>query len=540
MMSEAQIKEDKASAPTTTPATVLEQAADTVEPYSAFSATKRQAITLLLSVAALVSPLTATIYLPLLPPLAAHFSTSIQAINLTITLYIIFQALAPLLLSTHSDTLGRRPIYLATFALYTIASLGLALNRSSYPALLILRAVQSLGASAVLSICYGTVADVSPSSSRGRILGPMMASSNLGTAIGPVLGGWITYSSGSVWWAFWGLVIFGAAMLAQLVSFMPETARNVVGNGSISDRRWNRPLIELLTSRCGVRQSTDHGGNRDAVSGQRELAGPTRKFHFASPFISVRMMFHPDTALILWIVGCFYALWYTVQASIPLTFRAEPYRFNELQIGLAYLPGALGVVLCMYLTGKAMDHNYRVLAARQRSSDYGAGNSDSTDTEQATHQHQQNKDIPIDEFPIERARSRFTPPLLLLSLIATVGYGWALHTRVHAAVGLVLQFLMGFLATWILNMFNALLVDGFPEAPAAAATAGNLVRCGFSAGAVAALQPLTQKIGQGWFFTMVGILSGAAGLVATCVLNEKGMGWRRKRSERRKNRDEKG
>ncbi len=99
---------------------------------------------------------------------------------------------------------------------------------------------------------------------------------------------------------------------------------------------------------------------------------------------------------------------------------------------------------------------------------------------------------------------------------------------------------MGFLATWILNMFNALLVDGFPETPAAAATAGNLVRCGFSAAAIAVLQPLTQRIGQGWFFTAMGILSGAGGLLAAWVLNQNAMKWRcqrRKKKDRKAKRD---
>lgn len=47
----------------------------------------------------LVSPLTATIYLPLLPLLATHFEVSGQAINLTTTLYIISQARPPAIFS---------------------------------------------------------------------------------------------------------------------------------------------------------------------------------------------------------------------------------------------------------------------------------------------------------------------------------------------------------------------------------------------------------------------------------------------------------
>src|SRR5271168_913246 len=157
------------------------QQASRPEPYTVFSSRERSLIVALLGTSTLVSPLTATIYLPLLPLLSTHFRTSAQAINLTITVYIVFQALAPLFLASISDHLGRRPIYLTTFTLYTVASLGLALNTSSYAALLVLRALQSLGGSAVLAVSYGTVADVCVPATRGKMLGPVLAASNVGT-----------------------------------------------------------------------------------------------------------------------------------------------------------------------------------------------------------------------------------------------------------------------------------------------------------------------------------------------------------------------
>ncbi|KAK5372112.1 hypothetical protein LTR11_006234 [Exophiala xenobiotica] len=479
-----------------------------VEVYSLFNTPLHKLIIFtLLSLATLTSPLTATIYLPLLPLLSQHYAVSPQRINLTITIYIIFQALSPLLLSTPSDTLGRRPLFLLTFAIYTLASILLAIIRSNFAALLTLRALQSLGASAVLSVVYGTVSDVYVPSERGKVLGPVMAAANLGTAIGPLVGGWIALSSGSVWWVFWTLAIFGAFMLVSLGALLPETARNVVGNGGIKDKAWNRPLLDLnrwsrsRTPACSTIRTTTDGGRS------------TRSLKFRNPLMSIRIMAHPDTAIILWIVATFYALWYIVQASIPSVYRQHPFNFNEFQTGLAYLTGAAGVIICMYATGKAMDYNYRVIARRMN--------------------------FPIDKvkgddlsrFPIEKARGRGCTWLLLASLAVSVGYGWAIEKHAHVAVPLTLQLLMGFLATWILNCFNALLVDGFPQMPSTAATAGNMVRCGMSAGAVAALQPLTQAIGRGWVFTLAGILTGVGGLVGVVVLNHKGLDWRNRRNK---------
>ena len=181
-------------------------------PYTTFTRAHKRLITIILTSTMLASPLTATIYLPLLPLLATHFHVSIQAINLTLTLYIIFQAISPLIFATASDSFGRRPILLLTFALYTVASLGLALNKSSYAALLILRAVQSLGASAVLAIAYGVIADLCPPAERGGMQGPTMGAANLAVCLGPVIGGLVALGSGNYEWVFWAMVIFGVSV----------------------------------------------------------------------------------------------------------------------------------------------------------------------------------------------------------------------------------------------------------------------------------------------------------------------------------------
>ena len=62
--------------------------------YTTFTPNEKHLLTFLLGLATITSPLTATIYFPLLPLLRVHFNTSAQAINLTITIYIIFQALS--------------------------------------------------------------------------------------------------------------------------------------------------------------------------------------------------------------------------------------------------------------------------------------------------------------------------------------------------------------------------------------------------------------------------------------------------------------
>ena len=490
-------------------------------PYTAFSPRHKRLITVLLTLTMLASPLTATIYLPFLPLLANHFRVSLQAINLTITLYIVFQAISPLIFATASDSFGRRPVYLITYAIYTAASLGLALNRHSYAALLILRALQSLGASAVLAIAFGVAADLSPPAERGSILGPTQGAANLAVCLGPVIGGWVALGSGDFEWVFWALVIFGGTVLCIVAIALPETARNVVGNGSKEATGWDRTLWNILTGgRRGERKETKgdcdlEGANEKVRNGSSEMmqSGRTRKrekFKLTNPLAPIKIILWKDTALILWMAGSPYAVWYCVQASIPTIYK-DVYGFNEIQIGLSYLTGGIGVVFGGYANGKLMDRNYKITAR------------------EAGHAIDKVSGDDLSDFPIERARSRGSWYLLATYICALTGYGWSVQANAHESVLLILQFVLAALCTCFQQTFNALLVDIFPASPSTAAASSNITRCALSAVAVAVLEPLVKVMGRGWFFTLLTILSGGGGLISSWIIRIYGMEWRKQR-----------
>ena len=491
-----------------------------VIPYTTFNKACRRLITVILTSTMLASPLSATIYLPLLPLLATHFQVSTQAINVTITLYIVFQAISPLLFATASDSFGRRPILLFTYAVYTLASLGLALNKSSYAALLVLRAVQSLGASAVLAIAYGVIADVCPPAERGGMQGPTMGAANLAVCLGPVIGGLVALGSGSYEWVFWALVIFGGSVFLFVGLGLPETARNIVGNGNVEATGWGKSWWSLLRGRATKKGNFPEMQHSSEAVGERHedatlSGGKKAKFKMTNPMAAIRILFWKDTALVLWMAGSPYAVWYAVQASIPTIYK-DIYHFNELQIGLAYLTGGFGTVSGGYLNGKLMDWNYKATA---RSIGHTIDKVSGDD---------------MNNFPIDRARARGSYYLLLVYIAALAGYGWSVQARAHEAVPLILQYVLAALCTSFQQTFNALLVDIFPASPSTAAASGNITRCALSAIVVAVLQPLVNVMGRGWFFTLLTVLSGGGGLVADWLVKNKGMGWRRERIQKTK------
>lgn len=479
--------------------------------YTTFTPNEKRLLTFLLGLATITSPLTATIYFPLLPLLRVHFNTSAQAINLTITIYIIFQALSPSIFGPLSDSLGRRPVYLFTLALYLVANLGLALNKHSYGVLLGLRTLQSLGASAAFAVSYGVVADVCVPAERGSMLGPISMLLNLGACLGPVMGGLVAFTSGSYEWVFWALMVIGSLLLLGVGAFLPETARNVVGNGNASTHQkwWERSWWSLGKNwvRKGKRNSKDADPGTVENANSRSPVSLKRSFRIQNPLACLRIIFHRDTFCVLWIPGSFYLVDYSFVAATPDIYK-NIYHFNELHIGLSYLPRGAGIIIGGYINGKTMDHNYRVTARKiGHTVDKVSGDD-------------------LKHFPIERARARGTPILLAISTATVIGYGWAVSSHVHFSILFILQFMQGFWGTCFYTIFNTLLVDVFPESPSTAAAAASITRCAMAAAGVAVLQPLLDAVGRGWYFTVLGIWSGGCGAVAVWAIQTRGMQWR--------------
>lgn len=481
------------------------------EVYSVLSDRTRIYLTYLLGFVIILSTLTATIYFPLIPMLSSHFSVSVQSINLTVTLYAVFQGISPSFFASLADLQGRRPVLLTLIAIYAGASLGLALNRRSYAALLVLRAFQSIGGSATPAIAYGIVADVSVVSERGKMLGPMLSFCNGISAVGPVIGGAVAQSTGAYTWVFLALLVV-ALLSFLLVGFtMPETARNKVGNGALSDRGLSRTWYSILrscassTRDCSVIAAQDEPTSKPHDSDARKL-----KWNVLDIFKSLRIILYPDAAAVLWMVATSYSVYYTFQVAVPVIYE-DVYLYNDLQIGLAFLPGLAGMTAGGMIAGRLVDRNFAKVALKNNV----VINRQKSET--------------LKDFPIETARYRNCMVYLASEVALVVGYGWAIVYKVHPAVPLVMQFFICGLSTLLSHTASALLVDIFPDNSSTSYASGQIMRCGLSAVLAAVLQPIIDDIGRGWFFTVFGVFVGTSGLVSVAISRRKGMIWRKLR-----------
>lgn len=108
-------------------------------------------------------------------------------VNLTVTMYMIFQGIAPSFWGSLADSWGRRPVYIMTFLIYLLACIGLACTKN-YETLLALRMLQAIGSSSAIAVGAGSIGDISTPAERGGYMGIYSMGSFLGPLLGPVLG----------------------------------------------------------------------------------------------------------------------------------------------------------------------------------------------------------------------------------------------------------------------------------------------------------------------------------------------------------------
>jgi len=77
---------------------------------------------------------------------------STVSVLLTVMVFMIFQGIAPFFWMPICSTFGRRPTFIITLILFMGANIGLVYSKS-FVALMVLRAVQSIGSAALTATC---------------------------------------------------------------------------------------------------------------------------------------------------------------------------------------------------------------------------------------------------------------------------------------------------------------------------------------------------------------------------------------------------
>ncbi|MEU1735534.1 DHA2 family efflux MFS transporter permease subunit [Streptosporangium sp. NPDC020145] len=197
------------------------------------------AVLLTLSLGFFMTLLDITVVNVAIPSMIGELHASLDEMLWVINVYVL--VLAALLITSGrlGDVRGPRTMFVAGVALFTVASVlcGLAQDPAQ---LITARAVQGLGAAALVPQTMTIIIGTFPAERRGAALGVWGAVAGVATIAGPTLGGLLV--STTDWrWIFFVNVPIGAVVLAMALTLVPDTRHG-------SHRRLDMPGVTLATA----------------------------------------------------------------------------------------------------------------------------------------------------------------------------------------------------------------------------------------------------------------------------------------------------
>ncbi|WP_238357642.1 MFS transporter [Cohnella zeiphila] len=156
-----------------------------------------------------------------LPSIQASFHAGMAELQWFLNAYTLAFAALLIPFSALGERFGRKRVFLSGVAMFTLGSLAAALSDSSMQ-LILARALQGIGAAAIMPISLTLVNTAFPPEKRAAAIGIWSGISGLGLSIGPLVGGAII--EGAPWqWIFWINVPIGLIAVLLGMRWLKES-----------------------------------------------------------------------------------------------------------------------------------------------------------------------------------------------------------------------------------------------------------------------------------------------------------------------------
>ncbi len=286
-----------------------------------------------------------------LPVIHEKLGAGVEELQWIVNAYALSFATFMLLAVGLGDRFGRRRVFLAGLAIFTLASAGAALSTDP-TALITARAVQGLGAAAIMPLSLTLLAGSVSRERRPLAIGIWGGVSGLGVALGPLVGGAVV--EGWNWQAiFWLNVPLGIIAIPLVLAGLPNSF----------GARVRADIIGLVLSGLGllgvvfgiVRGNEAGWGSPQVLTaliggGVLLAAFLARESRTAAPLLPLRL-FHDRSFTVANIVGLTFSFGIFGSVFILIQFLQVVQGYSPLEAGVLTMPWTLAPMVVAPLAG---------------------------------------------------------------------------------------------------------------------------------------------------------------------------------------------
>ncbi|KAL5358269.1 major facilitator superfamily domain-containing protein [Aspergillus floccosus] len=378
------------------------------------------------------------------------------------SLYMAGFAIGPLIFGPLSESVGRKPVLITTFAMYLIFTMACALA-PNFPALVVFRFLCGLGGSAPNAVLGGLFSDIyTDPHHRGLVMSWFMFATTFPPLLGPIISGFVSTES---WrWAFWaGLIIGGAGF--PLILTIPETFYPVLlrrAEKALSGKR---------------RHSLPAGGS---CAQMRRFCNKARAV-LSRPFVMI--IREPIVACCSLYLALIYSLLYLFFQAYPLVFQGL-YGMSAGVGALAFLPilpGSIIAFLIFFLYSSYHTKASKAGLAWSKVEEYR-------------------------RLPLACIGAPFIP-------IALFWLGWSSKLSIPPAMPMMSGIFFGIGYLLIFMALLNYLTDAYKQFSASANAAASTLRSIFAVCLPLATTPMYNNLGINWASSLLGFFSIAVAVI---------------------------